>query len=325
MKKLISVVIPVYNEEETLPFLFQRLENLEKSNPAYRWEFLFVNDGSRDGSEKVLRERAARFSHYVCLHFSKNFGHQMAVTAGLDHASGDAVGIIDADLQDPPEAFGEMARHWEDGYAIVYGKRRTRAGETFFKKKSAALFYRILSRLTNAQIPVDTGDFRLIDRKVVETLKHMRESHRFIRGLVAWTGYPSLAFEYDRAQRVAGETKYPLKKMIKFASDAILSFSNMPLRLASYIGWTTTGLGLLGIIALLFLKIFTDRAIPGFTTVLVSVIFFGGIQLAILGVIGEYLGLIFDETKRRPLYIIRHRDNIEPNESRLVKEGFFGK
>ena len=311
MKKTVSVIIPVFNEEKVLHLLFPRLHGLEKKHADYMWEFVFVNDGSCDRSSLILKEQAARRPNYRCLHFSRNFGHQRAVTAGLDHAKGEVVAILDADLQDPPEVLGEMIRYWEKGYSIVYGKRRRRAGESLFKKKSAEIFYRLLSCLTDTEIPVDTGDFRLMDRKVVETLRGMHESSRFIRGLVAWTGFSSYAYEYDRQPRAAGETKYPLKKMIKFATDAILSFSNLPLRIASYLGWVITGLGLVGIVVVVYLKIFTNQTVPGISAVLVSVIFFGGIQLTILGVVGEYVGRIFDEVKGRPLYIIGDSDNLD--------------
>ncbi|MBI4423397.1 MAG: glycosyltransferase family 2 protein [Elusimicrobia bacterium] len=310
-KKKISVVIPVFNEREILPLLFERLEGIETRHPEYRWEFIFANDGSSDGSDELLRRQGALKPNYCAIHFSKNFGHQIAVTAGMDYADGDAVALIDADLQDPPEIIVEMIKLWEKGYAIVYGKRRSRAGETFLKKKTAALFYRILSIMTDTDIPVDTGDFRLMDRKVIEVVRQMRESHRFVRGIVAWTGFSSIAYEYDRHCRPAGETKYPLKKMLKFAVDAVLSFSNLPLRIASYIGWLATLLGVLGILTVLYLRLFTVWTVPGISAVLVSVIFIGGVQLTILGIVGEYIGRMFTEMKGRPLYVVKGTDNID--------------
>lgn len=306
----VSLIIPVYNEEATLPILFQRLWKLEKENSSVSWEFIFVNDGSRDGSENILKEVSSQRQNCCVINFSKNFGHQIAVTAGMDHATGDAVGLIDADLQDPPEVIVRMIELWRAGYYIVYGKRRSREGETYFKKKTAELFYKLIARLTKNEIPVDTGDFRLMDRKVVDVMKEMRESNRFVRGLVAWTGFSSVACEYDRKARVAGETKYPFKKMLKFATDAILSFSDFPLKLASYIGWMTTLIGFLSSLLIIYLKLFTALTVPGISAVLVAIIFFGGIQLSILGIVGEYLARVFTETKGRPLYIVRSTMNI---------------
>lgn len=309
MNKLISVVIPVFNEEECLPALFKRLDALEKDAGLYRWEFIFVNDGSSDKSESMLKEKAGARQNYVSIHLSRNFGHQFAITAGLDYADGDAVAIIDADLQDPPEAIIDMLGLWEKGYPIVYGKRRSRCGENALKKWTSSLFYRILSRLTDVDIPLDTGDFRLIDKKVADIVKSMRESHRFLRGMIAWTGFYSVAYEYDRQPRMAGKTKFSFGKMIRFALNAIFSFSEIPLRMASYLGLFVIFLAVLGILFILYLRLFTTITIPGISTVLILIMFFGGIQLLVLGIIGEYVGRIFDGNKKRPLYLIKDINN----------------
>lgn len=316
MNPLISIVIPVYNEEESLPHLFERLDRLEANNPDYRWEFVLVNDGSRDRSEAILRDRTNERKNYAVIHLSKNFGHQNAVTAGMDFARGDAVAIIDADLQDPPEVIAEMLPLWQQGYGIVYGKRRSRSGEGFLKKFTSKVFYRTLAKLTNTDIPLDTGDFRLMDRKVVDVVSSMRESHRFIRGIVAWTGFRSIPLLYDRQSRVAGKTKYPVRKLIRFASDAIFSFSDLPLRFASYLGLMATFIGFVGLIAVVSLRLFTDLMVPAASTLLATIIFFGGVQLSILGIIGAYVGRTFTESKGRPLYIAKELNNIEPKISR---------
>lgn len=318
MQPLITVVIPAFNEEETLPALFARLDQLAQRGSEYRWEFLFVNDGSRDRTEVLLKQQALRDPRVRAIHFSRNFGHQMAVTAGLDYASGDAVAVIDADLQDPPEAILEMAALWQQGHHVVYGQRRSREGESWFKRQSAALFYRTLARLTKENIPLDAGDFRLMDRQVVDVVRTLRESHRFVRGIVASVGFSSVPLVYDRHARFAGTTKYPLKKMLRFAADAILSFSNVPLRVASYLGWITTLLGMVGIAVIVGLKLFTDHTVPGISAVLVAIIFFGGVQLTMLGIMGEYIGRIFDETKRRPLYVVRECTNCDAAAPRLT-------
>jgi dolichol-phosphate mannosyltransferase len=269
------------------------------------WELILVNDGSRDRSPEIMRELHSRDSRVKVVSFARNFGHQVAITAGADYARGDAVVVMDADLQDPPEAIPELLARWREGYEVVYAVRSERKGETWFKEFTAKLFYRIIYRITDIDIPRDTGDFRLMDRKVVDALKTMREKHRFMRGLSVWVGFRQTGVQYVRAERYAGETKYPLKKMLKFALDGITSFSYLPLQLATYVGFVVAGLAVLGIIATIILRLSGSQAFYGQATTLVSVLFLGGVQLISLGIIGEYLGRIYDEVKGRPLYIVR--------------------
>jgi dolichol-phosphate mannosyltransferase len=252
-----------------------------------------------------MRELHSRDSRVKVVSFARNFGHQVAITAGADYARGDAVVVMDADLQDPPEAIPELLARWREGYEVVYAVRSERKGETWFKEFTAKLFYRIIYRITDIDIPRDTGDFRLMDRKVVDALKTMREKHRFMRGLSVWVGFRQTGVQYVRAERYAGETKYPLRKMLKFALDGITSFSYLPLQLATYVGFVVAGLAVLGIIATIILRLSGSQAFYGQATTLVSVLFLGGVQLISLGIIGEYLGRIYDEVKGRPLYIVR--------------------
>lgn len=317
MKK-ISIVIACYNEEEVIRETFIRLATVMKSiEQEYSYELIFINDGSEDKTIDILRELSSQHLYVKVISFSRNFGHQIAVTAGIDVAGGDAVIIIDADLQDPPELILDFLKKWEEGYQVVYAVRRKREGETWFKKVTAGLFYRTLSSITDVDIPLDTGDFRLISRDVVEVLKSIKERHRFIRGLVSWIGFKQIGIEYDRDERFAGETKYPLKKMIKFSLDAITSFSFVPLKIASFLGVFSSFLGLIGILFSLYLKFATDATIQGWTSLMLVVLFLGGMQLLILGVIGEYLGRIYDETRRRPLYIIAEKLGFENKTNEL--------
>ncbi len=298
-----SVVAPVYNEEETLPHFYDRLTAvMEGLGESY--EIVLVNDGSRDGSYRAMRALHERDPRVVVVDFSRNFGHQIAISAGLDHARGDAVAIIDSDLQDPPEVIAELVARWRAGAEVVYAQRRSRLGETRFKLLTAAAFYRLIGRLTSIDIPRDTGDFRLLDRKVVDTLVRMREHHRFMRGLSVWVGFRQEAVRYDRAERFAGETKYPLTKMVRFSLDAITSFSHVPLQLATTLGFLIAGVSFLGIIIAAIVRFFNGSIVGQGTTISV-VLFLGGIQLIFLGVIGEYLGRIYDEVRARPLYIAR--------------------
>jgi glycosyltransferase involved in cell wall biosynthesis len=298
-----SVVAPVYNEEETLPHFYDRLTAvMEGLGESY--EIVLVNDGSRDGSYRAMRALHERDPRVVVVDFSRNFGHQIAISAGLDHARGDAVAIIDSDLQDPPEVIAELVARWRAGAEVVYAQRRSRVGETRFKLLTAAAFYRLIGRLTSIDIPRDTGDFRLLDRKVVDTLVRMREHHRFMRGLSVWVGFRQEAVRYDRAERFAGETKYPLTKMVRFSLDAITSFSHVPLQLATTLGFLIAGVSFLGIIIAAIVRFFNGSIVGQGTTISV-VLFLGGIQLIFLGVIGEYLGRIYDEVRARPLYIAR--------------------
>jgi dolichol-phosphate mannosyltransferase len=273
-------------------------------------EFIFVDDGSVDSSLDILKVYSEKDKSIKILSFSRNFGHQIAITAGIDIALGDYVAVIDADLQDPPELIIDMYRMALKGYDIVYGKRRSRAGESAFKKLTALWFYRLLNYMCEVDIPVDTGDFRLMSKRVVEAFKKLRERHRFVRGMVPWLGYKSIALEYDRAERFAGETKYPLRKMVSFATNAILSFSSKPLTIAANLGFLAILAGLLGGLYMLYLKLFTSIAVPGITAVLLAIVFFSGVQLLLIGILGEYIARIFEEIKERPLYLVAESINI---------------
>ena len=305
--KLLSVVVPCYNEEEVMLASYERLHTVLQGLSAYRHELIFVNDGSRDRTLQLLREIAAKDPQVKVLSFSRNFGHQIAITAGLDNCKGDAAVVIDADLQDPPEVIAEMVKAWEEGAEVVYGKRHVREGESAFKLLSAKYFYRFINRLADVDIPLDTGDFRLMDRRALDAFLGMREQHRFVRGMVAWVGFRQLALEYDREPRFAGVTKYPLKKMLRLATDAILGFSNVPLRLATIIGFLTSILAFAGILYTLYAKLFTEATVQGWTFLMIAILFIGGITLLVLGIIGEYIGRIYSEIKRRPLYIVSEK------------------
>ena len=310
---VISVVAPVFNEAELLPAFCEEMRRVleEMGEP---WEIILVNDGSRDASLEIMRQQHARDPRVKTLSFSKNFGGQLAITAGLDHARGDAVVIIDADLQDPPVIVKELVARWREGYEVVYAQRSSRAGETFFKRLTAAVYYRLIRGIANVDIPLDTGEFRLLDRKAADALRGIREQHRYLRGLAAWIGFKTIAVPYERAARTAGETKYTLSKMLRLAVDGITNFSYLPLQLASYLGFGIAGLSLVAILATIFVRLFVagGHELAGQATTLVSVLFLGGIQLIFLGVIGEYLGRIYDEVKRRPLYIVSESLGFEP-------------
>ncbi|MGK7955802.1 MAG: glycosyltransferase [Crocosphaera sp.] len=303
---LISVIVPCYNEEEVIQTTHLRLVGvLEAITP--QWEIIYVDDGSQDQTAYGLRTIQNNEQRVKAILLSRNFGHQMAVTAGLDHVSGDVVVLIDADLQDPPEVIPAMIDYWYQGYDVAYGVRTDRQGETWFKLWSAKAFYRIINRLSDVTIPLDTGDFRLMDRRVVEALKTMPERDRFLRGMVSWVGFQQIGVPYQRSQRLAGVSKYPLWKMLRFAADGILSFSLIPLRMAIWVGLLTFVLSLIGIIYALVLRLFTSIWVPGWTLLFISTLFIGGIQLVFLGVIGEYIGRIYRENKERPLYLVRER------------------
>lgn len=309
-KILCSVVIPVFNEELVVQETYKRLKAvMDFINEPY--ELIFVNDGSKDNTAAILRKLCEADFRVKLVDFSRNFGHQMASTAGMDYSSGDTVVLIDADLQDPPEIIPEMIKKWHEGYEVVYGVRIKRNGETLFKKLTSKLFYRLLNSMTEVDIPLDTGDFRLIDRKVCNALKAANEKNRYIRGIISWLGFKQTGVEYVRDKRFAGETKYPLKKMLKFAFDAITSFSYKPLKLASYSGSFISVLSFLYLLVVIYLRLFTDRTITGWASTLAVSLFFNGIILIILGIIGEYLGRIYDEVKGRPLYIVRETQNID--------------
>ena len=298
-----SVVAPVFNEEETLPEFHRRLSAVLDSldGPA---ELVLVFDGSRDRSPEVGQQLQVRDPRIKIIKFSRNFGHQIAITAGIDYAEGDAVVIIDSDLQDPPEVIPELIAKWKEGYEVVYAQRAKREGETFFKLVTASLFYRLIDRLSSIDIPRDTGDFRLIDRKVVLAMRRLREHHRFMRGLSVWVGYRQTGIRYVRRERYAGQTQYPLRRMMKFASDAVTGFSYVPLQLATTVGFAVSGLALVAIPIVAVLRLMGSDFFFGQATTLISVLFLGGVQLIFLGIIGEYLGRIYDEVKSRPLYIV---------------------
>jgi len=309
MNKLISIVVPCYNEEEVINTFHDRLVNsIFKVN--YDFEIIYISDGSSDRTEEYIRAFIGNKSHQniktKLIIFSRNFGHQIAVTAGIDDAIGDAVILIDADLQDPPELIPMFIKEWNKGFQIIYGKRKKRKGESRFKLLSAKYFYKLLSYLSNVDIPVDTGDFRLMDKSVVLAIKKMPEKDRFLRGMIAWTGYSQVPLEYDRDKRYAGESKYPLYKMIKFASDGILSFSIKPLRLSTFIGLFCSLLSLVGIVYALIMWVY-GSPVRGWTLIFISILFFSGVQLVSLGIIGEYIGRIFEQAKNRPLYVIKDK------------------
>ena len=307
--QLISVVVPIYFEEETIDEFYGRMKKvLVGLEPGLRHELIFVNDGSTDRSLELLRRLSAGDGSVRIIDFSRNFGHQIAITAGIDHAGGDAVVVIDGDLQDPPEVIVEMVAKWREGYKVVYGVRSRRKGESAFKLLTASLFYRLINRLSDVKLPLDSGDFRLMDRAVVEALKSIREENRYIRGLISWIGFSQYGIPYERDSRYAGETKFNLKKMLRFAFDGITSFSDKPLRLSSKLGMLTTVVSFATMIWLIVSKLLhPQETIQGWTSLLVVVLFLGGVQLISVGVLGEYIGRIYRETKERPLYIVAGR------------------
>ncbi|HIV02712.1 MAG TPA: glycosyltransferase family 2 protein [Candidatus Aphodoplasma excrementigallinarum] len=305
-----SIIVPLYNEELVIEETYKRLTEVMQSTKE-PYELVFVNDGSRDKTEQLAKEILARDKHVCLINFSRNFGHQTAITAGMDNARGQAVVVIDADLQDPPEVILQMIEKWKQGYDVVYGKRLARKGETAFKKVTAKVFYRFLSSMTNIDIPTDTGDFRLIDRKVCDAMKTIEEKNRYIRGLVSWVGFKQTSVEYVREERFAGETKYPLKKMLKFASDAITSFSDKPLRIAAYLGNAISLVSFLYLLYVVIRKLTVGDFGEGWASIVAISLFFNGVVLIVLGIIGEYIGRIYDECKNRPLYIIDEKIGFE--------------
>ncbi len=301
---VISIIAPIFNESGNIPELYRRISETMNSS-GDEWELLFIDDGSNDGSTDMIRRLAMDDTHVRPVIFARNFGHQIAVTAGLDYSRGDAVIIIDSDLQDPPEVIPDLIAKWREGFEVVYAVRAEREGETWFKLLTAKLFYRLIYKITDVDLPLDTGDFRLVDRKVVNVLNQMREHHRFLRGMSVWVGFRQVGVPYKRAARYAGETKYPFRKMIRFASDAITSFSYFPLQLATYIGFLSAGISILAIPLVIILRLTGSQAFIGQATTLISVLFLGGVQLISLGILGEYIGRLFQEAKGRPLYIVR--------------------
>jgi dolichol-phosphate mannosyltransferase len=308
---LVSIVAPVYCEEQVLGEFYGRCKQaLQALGGAIRHEVIFVNDGSTDGSLAVLLDIARRDPAVRVIELSRNFGHQVAITAGIDHAAGDAVIVLDADLQDPPEVIGEMVGLWREGNQVVYGVRRARRGESAFKRLTAGAFYRILARLSDVRVPLDSGDFRLMDRAVIDVLKELREESRYIRGLVSWVGFRQCPLPYDRDPRFAGKTKFGLSRMFIFAFDGISSFSDKPLRIASHLGMLVTVGALLGMVWVIAGKLIDPTtSIAGWASVMVAVLFLGGVQLLSIGLLGEYVGRIFRQAKARPLYVVARRVN----------------
>lgn len=304
MKPVFSIIAPIYNERESMPELLRRVSAV-MDGLGEPWELILVDDGSSDGSTEEIRRLAAQDEHVRPVIFARNFGHQIAVTAGLDYSRGDAVVIIDSDLQDPPEVIAELVAKWREGYEVVYAVRAEREGESWFKTFTASLFYRLIFRITDIKIPLDTGDFRLMDRKVVNVMNSMRERDRFLRGMSAWVGFKQVGVAYKRAARFAGSTKYPFRKMLKLALNAITGFSYFPLQVATYIGFIAAGLSILMIPVVIIMRALTASQFVGQASTLVAVLFLGGVQLISLGILGEYIGRIYDEVKGRPLYIVR--------------------
>jgi polyisoprenyl-phosphate glycosyltransferase len=306
-----SIVVPVFNEEEVLPELLERLDwLLDRLDGAA--EVILVDDGSTDSSCAVILDANTRDPRFKLVRFSRNFGHQAAITAGLDVASGRAVVVMDADLQDPPEAVLTMAERWREGFDVVFGMRRERAGESHFKRASASAFYRLLQRLADVELPTDVGDFRLLDRKAVDAYRSLRESDRYVRGMISWVGFSQVGVPYDRDERHAGRTKYPLPKMLKFAADGIVSFSNAPLRLALALGFFVSVTSFVyGFVAIL-LKVTGAFTVPGWASIIFVTSFLGGVQLIVLGIIGEYVGRAYIEAKRRPLYVVENAVGFTP-------------
>lgn len=301
-----SIVVPLYNEEEVINESYKRIRAvMEETKETY--EIIFINDGSRDQTEHLAKAICSQDINIKLINFSRNFGHQPAITAGMKESSGQAIIIIDADLQDPPTVMLQMIEKWKEGYDVVYGKRIKRSGETFFKKMTAKMYYRLLTRITDVKIPVDVGDFRLIDRSVCNALNDLPERNRYVRGLVSWVGYKQTFVEFEREERFSGETKYPLRKMIKLAIDGITGFSNKPLKIASTLGYVVSGLGFIYLIIILIQKLFTDTTIQGWTSIIGLLLILNGVTLIMLGVLGEYIGRIYDEIKARPVYIIKEK------------------
>jgi dolichol-phosphate mannosyltransferase len=306
--QLLSLVVPVYNEAEVIGVFYERATAALSVLGDLTYEILFIDDGSRDGSYAQLAAFAAKDPHVRVLKFSRNFGHQIAITAGIDHARGDSVVIIDADLQDPPDVIASMVAEWRKGSDVVYGVRSDREGETFIKLKTASLYYRLLGRLTKIDIPPNVGDFRLLSRRVVDHLKGLREKDRFVRGLVSWIGFKQTGVLYKRDRRYAGETKYPFRKMLKFAFDGITAFSTVPLKVATWTGYASAALAVLYLLSVLIQKLL-GYTVDGWATIMVAMLFMGSVQLICLGILGEYLGRVFNEVKPRPMYVIEEELN----------------
>ncbi|PGZ34521.1 glycosyltransferase [Bacillus anthracis] len=319
MQKIISVVVPMYFEEEVAQECYNRLKSVMLENNI-NYEFIFVNDGSIDRTMEILSEIATTDYRTKVINFARNFGHQVAVTAGIAAAKGDAIVIIDADLQDPPEVIPELIAKWEEGYEVVYAKRKQRKGETWFKLVTAKYFYKFLNYMSDIDIPKDTGDFRIIDRKVADVFNQMTERNRFIRGMMSWVGFRQTYVEYERDERFAGETKYPLKKMIKFASDGIIAFSTKPLRIVMSLGLLSVLVSIIVLLYTITVKIIENGTQTGWASIMITITFFSGIQFLGLGIIGQYIARIYDESKNRPIYIMKETINIDQENTLPQKE-----
>ena len=305
-KPVFSVVVPMFNEEESLPVLYQRIvEVMDQTGES--WEFVMVDDGSSDRTANLIREYAEKDKRVRPVIFARNFGQQSAVKAGLDFTRADAVVIIDADLQDPPEVILQLIEKWREGFEVVYAQRTVREGESFFKKLTARMFYRLIDRITDINLPLDTGFFRLLDRKVVDEINQLTEHHRFFRGISIWVGYKQIAVPYKREARYAGETKYPLRKMLQLAMTAITGFSFFPLQVATYLGFISSGISIIAIPIIIVMRLLGNQQFLGQASTLIAVLFLGGVQLIFLGILGEYIGRIYDEVRNRPLYIVREK------------------
>jgi len=311
MKK-ISVIIPCYLEEEVIKISYERISKVMNNLDNYKYELVFINDGSTDNTYNILLDIAKEDNNVKIINFSRNFGHQAAVMAGLKNCSGHSAIIIDADMQDPPEVIPDMLKLWEDGNEIVYGQRKSREGETYFKTFTAKAFYRVLKKLSDIDIPVDTGDFRLIDRKVIDSLCNLREHNKYIRGLVVWVGFKQYAYEYDRHERIAGETKYPFKKMLKLALDGIISFSTKPLKIIGGIGMLALFMAFITAIYAILSYVFGwNNLVPGWTSLMLTITVLSGIQFVSIWIMSEYIARIYDEVRNRPEYIIKEKVNMD--------------
>ena len=315
-KKLVTILVPAYNEQEVLHMLYERLKKLMDENSKYNFEILLVNDGSKDKTLEIMQELREKDKRVCYLNLSRNFGKETAMIAGLDYCNGDAVVIIDADLQDPPELIPEMLKYWEEGYDDIYAKRRSRKGESFLKKFTSTMYYKVLQAFTKIEIQKDTGDFRLLDRRCVEALKSIRESQRYTKGLFSWIGYNKKEILYDRDPRAAGKTKWNYKKLVNLSIDGITSFTTSPLRWSAFIGILVSIIGFIYMVYIIIKTIVVGADVPGYASTMVVILFLGGIQLIFLGVIGEYVGRAFYETKGRPLYFIeRYNEEKETNKN----------
>ena len=310
-KKLISIIVPCFNEEEVINETYKRLTDFCQSQKNFDMEIIFVDDGSKDQTSRLIKKFTDKSKYVKSIFLARNFGHQIAVTAGIESSKGDAVVIIDSDLQDPPEVINQMIIKWQEGFDVIYGQRIDRKGESFFKRLTAKVFYRFLNLLSDVDIPLDTGDFRLISKEVVNSLKQMPEKDRFLRGMISWVGFRQIALPYHREERFAGKSKYPLRKMIRFATDGILSFSTKPLQFSIAIGMISAFVSLLVILYALFIRIFTNTWVTGWTAIMIAILFIGGVQLLSIGILGSYIGRIYNEAKNRPLYLVRQYRGFE--------------